>query len=67
MNEERPIVFTIIKATSNFGGLFCIKTKDARYAGSDYIDVGVSQLFETLEEISEDLNDKGYAVLFEVD
>ena len=68
--EERPIVFTISQITRNFGGLFEIKTKNPN--GKDFNkvcpdEVGITQLYTTLEEISEDLNDKGYAVLFEVD
>lgn len=68
MNEERPIVFTVSRITRNFGGLYHIRTKDGR-AGehNDYMDVGVRQLFDILEEITEDLNDEGYAVIFEVD
>lgn len=67
MYEERPIIFTVSKITDNFGGLYWIKTKDARYKGDDYVDVGFKQLFEVMEIITEDLNDEGYAVLFEVD
>lgn len=67
MNEERPIVFTISKITDNFGGLCLIKTKDSRADGCTYTDVGVVQLFEIMCVISEEFNDKGYAVLFEVD
>ena len=68
MHEERPIVFTVSRITRNFGGLYHIRTKDSR-AGehNDYMDVGVRQLFDILEEITEDLNDEGYSVLFEVD
>lgn len=66
--SDRPIVFTITETTRNFGGLYYIRTKDSR-AGThnDYIDVGFQQLFNILEEITQDLNDEGYAVLFEVD
>ena len=66
--EERPIVFTMTRITRNFGGLYHIRTKDSRARKhNDYMDVGVNQLFDILEEIAEDLNDEGYAVLFEVD
>ena len=67
MNEERPIVFKVSRITFNFGGLYHIRTKDNRAGDhNDYMDVGVGQLFDTLEEITEDLNDEGYAVIFEV-
>ena len=67
MNEERPIVFTIMKITNNFGGLYSIKTKDSRIGGCNYTDVGVMQLFEIMSMLADEFNDKGYAVLFEVD
>lgn len=64
------VVFTISKVTSNFGGLFEIKTKNPNGREFNKVcpdEVGVMQLYTTLEEISKDLNDKGFAVLFEVD
>ena len=65
--EERPIVFTVSQVTQNFGGLFQIKTKDRRVDNWHRIDIGVTELFTTMEEVSEEFNEKGYAVLFEVD
>ena len=66
--EERPIVFTVSRITRNFGGLYHIRTKDSRADGyTDYMDIGVMELFDIMEEIAESFNDKGYAVLFEVD
>ena len=65
--EERPIVFTVTMITRNFGGLFGIKTTDSRANNWHRIDIGVIELFTTMQEISEEFNDKGYAVLFEVD
>ena len=67
MNEDRPIVFTVSKITDNFGGLYSIKTKDSRANNRNSIDVSVVQLFEVMCEFSEEFNDNGYAVLFEVD
>ena len=66
MREERPIVFTITKITDNFGRLYRIYTKDSRYKYNQ-LDISVLRLFETMIEIADDVNDKGYAVLFEVD
>ena len=67
MNEERPIVFTISQITQNFGGLFQIKTKDKRANNWHRIDISATELFAVMEEIAEEFNDNGYAVLFEVD
>ena len=68
MSEDRPVVFTVTRITSNFGGLFSIKTKDSRVGGMCYTDVGVMQLFSTMQEICEDINNNDkLAVLFEVD
>lgn len=62
MNEERPIVFTI---TRNDATHYRIYTKDSR---TDLqANVGIAGLFTMLTSISEDLNNKGYSVLFEVD
>lgn len=66
MNEERPIVFTITQITNNFGGLYRIYTKDSRYKYNQS-DISVLRLFETMTEIAEELNNNGYAVLFEVE
>jgi hypothetical protein len=65
--EERPIVYTITQITRNFGGLYTIKTYDKRCTPHNYTDVGVTQLFAILEIITQDLNDEGYSVVFEVD
>lgn len=63
---EKTIVFTVTRATRNFGGLFDIKTKTPQGTKYNYTDVGVQQLFDIMEIITEDLNDEGYAVLFEI-
>ena len=65
--SDKPIVYTITEITRNFGGLYDIRTKDTRCTPHNYSDVGVMQLFSILEIITQDLNDEGYAVLFEVD
>ena len=61
MNEERPIVFTIIR---NDAIHYRIYTKDSRVDWQ--ATVGLEGLFDMLESISEEFNKQGYAVLFEV-
>lgn len=63
---EKTITFTVSKVTNNFGGLFDIKTKNPGGKEFNHTDVGVRQLYEIMEIISEDLNDEGFAVLFEI-
>lgn len=71
INEERPIVFTITRR----GERDCfISTKDSRGEDCEYISKALeggfsfyTDLFEDMIAIAEELNDKGYAVLFEVD
>ena len=63
------ITFTVTKVTSNFGGLFNVKTK--HLAGRAYNreganDIGVMELYTVLSEITEDLNADGYGVTFEM-
>ena len=64
MNEERPIVFTITQV----GRLYTLVTKDSR-VGTDRPspEIEARQLVETMKELSAVFNDKGYAVLFEVE
>ena len=62
----KTITFTVTRVTRNFGGLFNIKTKNSAGASYNAEDVGVMELFTTLEEITEALNEDGYAVLFEI-
>jgi len=62
MDEERPVVFTI---TQNDAMHYRIYTKDSRT--DIQANVGYEGLFHMLVSISEELNNKGYAVLFEVD
>ena len=63
---EKTIVFTIKKITNNFGGLFEIKTKHPNGTRANRDEVGVMQLWYAMEDITEDLNDEGYAVLFKM-
>ena len=65
MNEERPIVFTITRADSH-SDVFKVKTKDPR---GEYMNgmMTANIWFSYLVKLSEELNNKGYAVLFEVD
>ena len=62
--EERPIVFTVSRVT----GGFVMFTKDSR-AGTNKPspELPITRLLKTMEELSVLFNDKGYAVLFEVD
>ena len=62
--EERPIVFTITQV----GRLYTLVTKDSR-AGTNRPspEIGARQLVETMKDLSAMFNNKGYAVLFEVD
>ena len=64
MNEERPIVFTI----SQVGRLYTLATKDSR-AGTNKPspEINANQVLNTMIDLSEMFNNKGYAVLFEVD
>lgn len=62
MYEERPITFTIGCLDSTH---YRIYTKDSRT--DIQANVGYEGLFHMLMSISEELNNKGYAVLFEVD
>ena len=61
------VIFTIRKITSNFGGLYSISTNDCKVGTYNMSDIDCLHLFETMDEITEDYNIKGYAVLFEVD
>lgn len=63
---EKTITFTVSKVTNNFGGLFEIKTKNPDGVNHNYMDVGIRQLFKIMETITEDLNEEGYSVLFEI-
>ena len=65
MNEERPIVFTVSKSDMN--EMYRIYTHDGRGSDENVFNLYADELFKTMLDISEVLNDKGYAVLFEVD
>ena len=65
MPEERPIVFTI--RHSEVTDSYFIRTKDARADGLVSNMVPPLDLFSAMVKMSEVLNNKGYAVLFEVD
>ena len=62
--EERPIVFTVTQDTK----MTRIYTKDGR-VDDETTDLGFENdmLFEMMVYVSQKWNDKGYAVLFEVD
>lgn len=63
----KTVVFTIRKITDNFGGLYSISTDNCKAGPYSITDIDCLHLFETMDEITEDFNIKGYAVLFEVD
>ena len=72
MNEERPIVFTIQSGYMHHN--VKIITKDPRAKESKHYSTWVDgegiaflDLFDVMVNISAELNNKGYAVLFEVD
>ena len=72
MNEERPIVFTILMFERK--GSCQIKTTDPRGENCRYLQKirhgGYTHrlyLADDMLDITEELNNKGYAVLFEVE
>ena len=67
MNEERPIVFTIQEQGRCDCKMYNFITKDPRGSYESVWSVYADELFKTMVDISEVLNNKGYAVLFEVD
>lgn len=73
MSEERPIVFTITLSEKYHRNCY-ISTKDIRGKDCEYIREALEggrshmvDLFDDMCAIAEELNNKGYAVLFEVD
>lgn len=70
MTEERPIIFTVTQQSNRYSGLYRISTKNAEFKDKDfanYTDVTGIQLFDIMKLISEQINEYGYAVLFEID
>ena len=68
--EERPIVFTITEHEKFCGYstfYYDIITKDPRGRSENLTEIATNNLYEYLAVISARLNNKGYAVLFEVD
>ena len=66
MTEERPIVFTV----SKFSGVkfdCMIRTSDARAIEDSQTPCFSSSVFAVMGVLSEKYNNKGFAVLFEVD
>lgn len=65
--EDRPIVFTISENNDN---TYSIVSKDSRARWGDGGRIGFLHsvdVFSNMVYISEELNNRGYAVLFEVD
>lgn len=65
MREDRPIIFTV--SVSERTGLHKIVTKDPRGIDENVDSLFADEIFKTEKDISEVLNDRGYAVLFEID
>lgn len=63
IDPERPILFTV---TDNFDGLFEVKTTDKRGADYNRRVAGVLDLHIFLKDITDELKDLGYKVIFEV-
>ena len=64
MQEERPVVFTLSEVSQ---GVYSLTTKDPR---GDLLNEGKvlsHKLVWKMRDLSKRLNNKGYAVLFEVD
>lgn len=69
-DNERPIVFTITEYVKSVAGsTYCydITTKDPRGESENLTEIPTESPFLYMELISARLNNKGYAVLFEVD
>lgn len=62
MKEERPIVFEVGKA----GRYYILASTDKRSVCA-YSNIPASKVFDTMVAITEEHNNLGYAVLFEVD
>lgn len=67
MNNDRPIIFTISYSTSTKS--YTIATTDERVVCIDKVTNNLlsAEIMETMCNITGILNNKGYAVLFEVD
>ena len=65
IREDRPIVFTL--SVSERTALHSITTKDPRGSDENVDSIYADEVYKTMLDISEVLNNKGYAVLFEVD
>ena len=62
MKEERPIIFTIFEGKHSYS----IHTSDPRGASFNVNFLGDQTMFH-IKNITAKLNNKGYAVMFEVD
>lgn len=69
MADKGTIVFTISKSHKAADGsqLYVIYSKHARGSEENVENVYANELFNVMVDISEFLNDEGYAVIFEVD
>lgn len=67
MREERPIIFTIDETHGTSSGfMYDIRTKDPRADGEECHNLYADEIYKNMADLSEVLNNKGYAVLFEV-
>lgn len=67
MDNDRPIVFTLQEQGRYDCKMYNLITKDPRGSSESVWSVYADELFKTMADISEVLNNNGYAVLFEVD
>lgn len=69
--EERPVVFTITERITRRGReairMYKIYTIDPRGSDENVDSIYADEIYKTMADISEVLNNKGFAVLFEAD
>ena len=70
MNKDIPIVFTI--SQNGDGNFYSITSKDSRNINGQgnpfkFTTLSSTDIYRIMVQISKVLNDKGFAVLFEVD
>lgn len=64
MNNDRPIIFTV---KTRRAGTLTIGTNDPRGRDEEVFALYPDELFKIMSDITEALNSKGYAVLFEAE
>ena len=64
MNNDRPIIFTIQERRT---GVLTIGTNDPRGRDEEVFALYPDELFKVMGDITEVLNEQGYAVMFEAE